>query len=468
MPAVLQRDRDPHSRLVGVSLCGIVLLAAALSGAAPVVVWLAVGLAGAVLLAALYALIRPPVLALFVLGFIAISQHAGERVPIVDLGYAASFFVYLGYCFAKVAFTQRPIGRPELADVAVAAFFGCLVVGLVVSVVLGGETVLALKEASGVAFFFAYLPARLMDYRDNRSVKHLIAALTLVTFVLAVMNFREYVVGYFDSEFLWQIAVNRVTTNEHWFMMLGPGYLVLYAMGKKRLISYVGAALYTVTALAVIIGQSRAVWVAFAIGTFVALFLLGRRERRRAVRLLAAVVSVALVILVVLYWELVKLVVVGLVYRFGTISGATQTDLSLINRFQEGASVLQAFLNSPLIGHGFGVEYAYYSLVYEVTHETSFVHNTVLAVAYHFGVFGLVVLAVIVSRIAQLSVRLARTHSSTMARAVGITVCCALVAELVSGLTEYSFGTSEKPFLIGILAGVVAGIATSDRPRRDA
>jgi O-antigen ligase len=255
-----------------------------------------------------------------------------------------------------------------------------------------------------------------------------------------------------------------VVENEHVLLMMGLVALVLVLFSTRTWSRAVALLTFLLFVSGVIIGQSRAVWISFVLGGLVILVLIDRRRRLQLVGYGLSSVVIALLVGLLVFPEFYVLIVAGLADRFYSLGSAVTSDLSLVNRFEEMGAAWKYIRLNPIVGYGFGVPIEYYSLVYELSYRTSFIHNGPIGVWYRHGLIGFGLIYFYYFASLMRGVRLSR-HGAGFYKVLGIAVAACFTAEALLGNSENPFATSDKTLFIGVLAGLVAaGVARMEPP----
>ena len=321
---------------------------------------------------------------------------------------------------------------------------------------------IAVSEWVAISMLAFYFPIKELCIRrpDLLPQKPILLSLGFVTLFIALRNFWFYQTHINNAEFLWQIATGRVVTNEHVLLMGGLVALTILLYSRKRLHATAIAGIFTLLSAAIVIGQSRALWVSYMLGIAVIFLCVDRQKKFRIVSIgvLGGVMFLAVGVLV--FDNFFSLIIAGLANRLLSLQTATVQDLSLINRFFEARAALEHIGMNPIVGYGFGVPFKYYSLVYEWTHETSFIHNGPVGIWYRHGLIGLGLLVTFYIGTIARAVRMLRMPAiARIDRMVAIFVMACLIAESLVGNTENPFATGDKTLFIGALAGLAAASA---------
>jgi hypothetical protein len=119
------------------------------------------------------------------------------------------------------------------------------------------------------------------------------------------------------------------------------------------------------------------------------------------------------------------------------------------------------------MGYGFGVPFRYYSLIYESTRETTFVHNGYVGLLYRHGLIGTGLLMFAYAGSALSGLRLYRAQvGSEWHRVLGLAAVAALSAEALVALSGNPFAVSDKTLIIACTCALAVGSA--DAVRREA
>ena len=394
-------------------------------------------------------------------GFVVSANYeAGFQVQ--EVFYGLLYFGYLTYWFlSRFFFYRDPVLKTPI-DWALFLFLVYVTLSLGLTPLLGGDMKIAVSEWVAISMLAFYFPIKELCIRrpDLLPQKPILLSLGFVTLFIALRNFWFYQTHINNAEFLWQIATGRVVTNEHVLLMGGLVALTILLYSRKRLHATAIAGIFTLLSAAIVIGQSRALWVSYMLGIAVIFLCVDRQKKFRIVSIgvLGGVMFLAVGVLV--FDNFFSLIIAGLANRLLSLQTATVNDLSLINRFFAARTALEHIGMNPIVGYGFGVPFKYYSLVYEWTHETSFIHSGPVGIWYRHGLIGLGLLVTFyIGTIARAARMLRMPAIARIDRIVAIFVMACLIAESLVGNTENPFATGDKTLFIGALAGLAAASA---------
>ncbi|MEM1094546.1 MAG: O-antigen ligase family protein [Bacteroidota bacterium] len=407
------------------------------------------------------------ILAFMLLAFGGIMNKS-EGISVFEVAFAGAFFIYMpGWILSQILlYRDRMVNT--LTDGALAFFLLYSLFSIGLGWMLGGKLSWIAGEWLALIMLFFYFPVKEQVAHRPQAMQVIFVVLGLLAAVAVARNIWEYQYELNAASYVWEVKQGRATVNEHWLMMAGIAALAWYLHARQRWLRWGLLVFFAAMVAGVIVGQSRAVWVSFLLGTFI-LFILVRPAQRRTMLLVGSMsVLAGLTVGYAVLGDFFFVVLVGLAERFVSLGTATTQDLSLVNRFIENMAVLDRIKDSPIIGHGFGVPIKYFSLVYEFTRVESFIHNAYLSVWYKHGLIGLVaVMGFYISTVVK-GWRLARTAKTAGARLGGMIVAACFIAEALSAITQNSFAGDDTCLLIGIGGGIVAGLSrraqATDKP----
>lgn len=397
------------------------------------------------------------------LGFTVVAGYEEGFQPEEAL-YGAAYLSYLAYWFLTRTLIYRDRYVFTKSDVALLLFLVYFSVFTGLTFVFRGDAVAMVSEWLSLSMLAFYFPIKELIARDPRAPRAILGTFGLLTLIIAIRNLFEYVYGIGTAEQWWQITSGRAVTNEQMIMMAAIGSFVLLQFAKTSVQRVILFALFGIFTAGVVISLSRAVWLSLALGLLVVFLLVDQRRRAGIIVLVVVSTAVLAGVSVVLFGDQLLLVAVGLVDRLVSLETAFTEDISLINRFIEMKAALSAFAVSPIIGYGFGVSFEYYSLVYEATRETTFVHNGYVGLLYRHGLVGT---CLILTAYVGSGVRGARlfltSHAAPVSRILGLIAVACLAAMALVASSNNPFTVSDKTLIIAAAAALAAGAAERER-----
>ncbi|NND70485.1 MAG: O-antigen ligase family protein [Rhodothermales bacterium] len=393
------------------------------------------------------------VLCAVLLAFAPVSGYeAGFQLS--EIVYGLGYLSYLSFWLLREVLKRRY--QTDLVDKTMFIFLVWVTVLFPLTFVFDGNPKSAISEWLSISMLAFFFPVRHLVRTDNRGLFYVTVCSLCVCVWIAARNFIEYQTGLSNAEYIWQIASSRVPTNEHVLMAGAICSVVLLMSSRQRRMQLL---LLPVTLLligGVIIGQSRAVWVSLALGFFIAFLVSAPAIRRRFFVYAGLAGSALFVVGLILLDDIGAIVRIGLSDRLGSLSSAVSSDISLINRFIETRAVWDKVIDNPIVGYGFGVPYRYYSIVYELSWSTSFVHNTFVGLLYKHGLIGFVLVATFTFTSISKCISLLK-QKSPGPQICAVVVISILVALFLASTTNNMLAKSDTTLALAILLGVACG-----------
>jgi O-antigen ligase len=441
---------------LGIGLACLLALTLAVTVVAPRFAPLVpLGLAGAL---ALGWLIRRPLLHLcFVMLSLVFVLDLTEGIRVSEVVVTLYYLSYLGGWFTYHLVLRQTRLLTDPVDYAVAAFIGIVTLSLGLTVIYGGSLFVALNEWRRILVVAFYFPLKWMCLHHPKGFRALLITFVVIALILVTRNLLRYYFAFQSAEALWQIMTNRARTNERFIMIGFLGSLIFLFHTNSWHIRAVFAATTIILFSGTIAGLSRALWVATAFGLFVALILMEGRQRLRVLLLLGGAAASLSLAAMVLFDDAFTFVLQGLVERFATLESAASDDISLINRFYEWRSAWDRIVEAPLFGHGLGVKYPHFNLIWKVTQMKTFVHSTYVALLYRHGLIGVACISFIVLVSFSRAVLLLRTPSG-LSYPVALTAVTVFPALAVAALTEDLLLAIEGAFTLAFIAALLTAL----------
>ncbi|PIE53392.1 hypothetical protein CSA37_01675 [Candidatus Fermentibacteria bacterium] len=265
------------------------------------------------------------------------------------------------------------------------------------------ETViLFLKSMAGYLFFFPCM----WLLRKQRNIKLLTAAFAAASLIAGLWVIAK---GFVGGEGVYVRATTglRVTSREINVTMLGL-FLVGIALWKKenKVPVLPGAAAVLIMGASLLLGQSRALWVAVATGFMISFIADFSRTGFRGGRL-APMVSRILLVAVFAAGSIAFVSAAGLLSaadvaaRSGTADGGFAGDVSLWARFLSWWEILRTLQSSPftmLLGTGYGYEIMYFRPDLLSVVSIPYVDGSFFQILLNSGLLGMVLLALLYAR----------------------------------------------------------------------
>lgn len=393
------------------------------------------------------------------LGGLANDYPAGKFV----FGAYLVLFVAAWYARALSAGERIVVSRTDVG-MAFLLVFG-VGGGAVLGLAFGNPVADIIGNVQALLPLFLYFPVKAACARETRGPIVVAGCVLVLGVAAAVQNAFTTRQALSSATEVWQIVDVRVAYGE---ITLCASVLLCLALlfatrgswpARGALIG-----LFGVLMGGLILTKSRGFWVATLLGIAVFALVLRPADRRRLVGVATAggVAFVGLAVLVAGRYAL--LIATGIAKRFMTLGTASTADVSLLNRFAESAGVWAQIKANPILGHGWGAQYAYYSLISEGTRTWAYVHNGFLGVWHKIGLWGLVLVlwvwaGAVVGGIAAARARqLSPTNRGLAGAAAAALVALGLVANSSPPLEN-----ADQAIVLLVLWALAQGIAQRSR-----
>ncbi|GAB5520440.1 MAG: hypothetical protein RhofKO_26910 [Rhodothermales bacterium] len=409
--------------------------------------------------AALWVFQRPLVnLGCVLLGFILVLEHE-EGFSVIEVGFGLYYLGYLLYWAITRFLLYRERQFFTVEDYALLIFFLCVAISIPFAVLYGASTTLIISELVSLAVLVFYFPVREACVRYRHGVWVVLVVFVLIGMYTGARNAYMLYKGLGNAEFIWQVAKGRIILNDYVLMATSVFTLAfaITAPTTRRLIFWLPAFLATFGGL--LVTQSRGYWLTFSVAALVLFIFVSTHEKRRMVILGVVGLLAAGVVGMVFLGDLFEILLAGLINRIFSIESAATSDLSVVNRWYETAAAWQMIKVNPILGYGPGVVYPFFDLAEMLSLPDSFVHNGYVHMWFKYGIVGMVMLVVFLVGTMVRGFRLSRrATASSMARRIGLAGGAIIVGTLPAIITNNPLFLSDSLVMIGIAAGLVAGM----------
>ena len=422
--------------------------------------------AGALLAVAAWAvLLRHPAAHLTALmaGFIVLF-NSEQGVQVSEVVFGAYYLTYLfAWVVRRVVFGDARLVRDGL-DLLLLAFLGIVTAQAVCAPLYGGDPVLAVNQWRCTLILAFYFPIRETVREDPSVLVPLIGAFLAAASYLAIRNLYLYYTGLQSAEALYQLVFNRSREGERVYAIALVGAVAFAVRPNARPLTRAAAFVIAVlTGGAIIGGMSRTIWVAILPALVIQFVAFNAREWR-AVGGFLALTAICMVVAVPLFvGDAFEAVATGLTLRAGSIASSASQDLSLINRFYEWKTAIEAALQSPVLGRGFGVPYSFYDILYQATDNRPFSHSTYVGVFYRHGLVGLGLFLSLYLGTAWRAAQLVREETG-LRRTLALTMLSAIALLSISVSTEGTLLISDGAYSLMYPLALVGGLWWSRDP----
>lgn len=321
---------------------------------------------------------------------LTVATFQQDQNVLIDAAYLALYLCVLGTWYGGRIVRGEPLVRSVLDAMALTLTVGGVVGGIGLGVLHGAPWRALPGEAIGFSAVALFLPVREL-VRTHRWGP-VIGCAVLVWFGVwvALRNLLAAYLTITSATQLWQIQDVRVADGDilvHFGAVMCVGVAAGIRSGRTQLLL---AACGVVCLAGVFLSKSRGYWVDLGLAVMLLMLISDAGYRARLIGGVVGVVSAMLAVAFTLVGPATTLMLSGAVRRLVSISDSFRSDVSLVNRFAETDAVMSRVASNPIVGHGFGTEYSYHSLVGEGWAQTTFIHNGFAGVWFKLGLWGLV------------------------------------------------------------------------------
>lgn len=374
--------------------------------------------------------------------------------------YGLYYLTYLAHWYGTRLLLRREPLVHSLVD-RTAAFF--IVFGLFGGALLGLLMDAKLSDWVGEVLAFNmvlfYFPIKDACVRYRRGPDLVFGALIWFGVFVAFRNVLGFREALQSAARLAEISGARAALNEVHLLVGVLSMLILLVMVYRWRTRVLLLFPFFFFVAALLMTKARGFWVDALFGILVLFFLLSTRERARLLIFSIGGLGFFALFVIVVFSDIGTLLISGVLERFSTLESAAVADISLVNRFNETASIWEKIKVNPIIGYGLGASHTYYDWVLRGTLSRPFVHNGYVAFWFKFGVWGLVLLALFwVGAVRKGIQAYHHTHAPLRYRAYALAAAVSLIAILPSTNTSSPFFIDDSLMSFVMLGALCTGL----------
>lgn len=295
--------------------------------------------------------------------------------------------------------------------------------------------------------------------------KSLLALIILLLVFVMARNAWYYQEIILQAYMPWQVSKARVAANEVLILFSSVLFSVALVYVKQLKYKMFAIVLLGVSIASLVLTQSRGYWLAYVISFIVIFILLNREKKIQMVVWFGTIAALVITTAALFFSSYFDLVTTALVERFQSIATSTQKDVSLLERFDESASVFNKIIVNPVIGYGLGVEYTKFYYFDRIHGATSYVHNGYLAVWYKFGLPGLFILLSICLITIRNAYRIFKNNPQTVHKILGLSIIAVIFGMFLVNNTSPQFLAFDSTLLLTIMAAYTATVSSKPEVR---
>ena len=343
-----------------------------------------VGAVGVVLL------FRHPALNLGVVlaGYVVLITTS-RGITVTEIVYGLYYLAYLVHWYGvRLVLYREQLVRSRVDWMAALLIVFGLFGGAALGLVMGARPGDWAGEVLAFLMILFYFPIKDACVRYRNGPDLVFAALIWFGVFVAIRNALGFREALESATRLIEISGARAALNEVHILMGVLSMLVFIVMVYQWRTRILLLFPFFFFVAALLMTKARGFWVDALFGVLVLFFLLSARERGRLLIFAFGGFALFTLIVTVAFSDLGALLVAGVMDRFSTLGDAAVADLSLVNRFNETASVWEKIRVNPILGYGLGASHTYYDWVDLATLTRPFVHNGFVALWFKFGLWG--------------------------------------------------------------------------------
>lgn len=388
----------------------------------------------------------------------AIFLQRTQEISAWELFYGLYFFGFLGYWFVDRILIRGKSFITEQADAWLFSFLVVCLLSFLVALLENAVMFLWVREFLAVSTLFLFFPAREI-LKTDRGLKIAMAALLILTAGLASYNIMMYGSTTLAQEYYGELIGRRQPASVHFFfaMVVLAASVWIHGLGNRN---YRALTIFTliISTVALIATFTRGFWVGTAISLLL-LFFLAEPRKKFAIAIGSTIMLCLGTGGLLIFWgDVGGAVLSSVVSRFLSVGEALK-DISFTNRIAESLAVVDAIINSPILGHGFGSSFRYHDFFKQSTYETWYSHNGYLFLLFKVGLIGVAAFIGFYGIIVTRGYRLARSVPAGDWRCPFVHGTWAiLVSMMVVTLTSNVFIEKEPLLLISLGAAFLANV----------
>ena len=428
----------------------------------------AIGLAVVAGAMVLWKVIQSPLLS--ILGFIFIDvliiffprARGVEGVPTaMDLGIGIVLALIVGYWLFRIRIIEwQPLSTSPL-QVSLMLFFAWSVL-----VTAGGIVVENNPPAAGLREILNFIPLLIIPVLYERYIvpgskdENWIFGSVLVSgIVLAIWNILYVRSNLAQVYYLYQMG------RGYFDVLLEPFLIVIllsYLMLEKRPLQSVAAiTMVLLELLALILSMTRTMYAATPFAVLLIWFLARRDERKRV---LSRVIWIGFLASVGVFLAVISSHLILMVAKatWSRIASAQLMghDASMLEKFSEWTAETHAITRSPILGHGFGAYFRFFSTIVHYHIYQNFSHNSYLYTIFKTGFVGAVLFFIPFFGSLYKSFRLARKGEVPTRSRILLLGCfgCLIIALFSAYVGPVLFDSKTDLMWIGLIWGYLLAV----------
>jgi len=403
-----------------------------------------------------------------VLAGYAVLITTSPGIQLSEAVYGIYYLPYLTHWYGVRLLRREPLVPSHVCGAAALLIVFGLCGGAVLGLAMGARPGNWVGEVLGFLMVLFYFPLKEACKRDQYGPDIVFLGMLWFGVFVALRNALAFREALGSAAGLIEISGARAALNEVHLLVGVLGTLIFLVMVSRWRTRFLLLGPFFFYLAALLMTKARGFWVDALFGIAVLFFLLSTRERARLVifsfgglLLFAAAVTLA-------FNEVGRLLVYGVLDRFSTLETAAVADVSLVNRFNETASVWEWIRLNPILGYGLGASFTFYDWIFNGTLTTSFIHNGFVALWFKLGLWGLLITVWLWVAAVWHGLKAYRSQAPLRYRAYALTSAVSLIAIIPSTNTSSPFFIDDSLMSFVMLTAICAGLYERLVPSRPA
>lgn len=403
--------------------------------------------------------------AIFLLFVISLG---GEGIGAEEVLLAIYSVLFLGIWFFERIIAQKTIIENS-ADLALAIFIGMVFIGAGIGLINQPVPNILAGELFNFCLLLFYFPFREYCRKHKKGSINILYMIIICGVYISISNIFSFTELISRSPDARGIAGGRVASSEILLYTATMSSMILLSLKNTTPRNLALGAALTLCLIATILTQFRSIYIGILIATLVVFFYASQLSRRKLFMIFFFGTIIAASGIYILLGDAAMLLAGGIMDRILSIGSASEQDISFINRFFEYEKAVELIIQSPIIGHGLGVNFTFYDAIFRFSWSKAFVHNVPLHLLYKLGLIGFLSLSYVLLRHtidSWVSIRRS-AHPHNSGRLFASLKIATILGLLVIGLFSTLFNSDTTLIYAALLATHPPRAATLKEPLSD-
>lgn len=370
-----------------------------------------------------------------------------ETIDPGEIAFGGYLFIVLVSWFIDKKLIRGDRLLTDTMDYSLAIFIGISLLSFVPALIFGNGLLKWFRELVPFLGYLLYYPMK-DALKNSRQSRILSLCFMLLAIFVGMSNMIQYWLKIGEASYIWQLLAARQTHNEPFFLASFTVAAAFLWHGNSLRTRLTSLAVILFSGFALAISFSRGYWVAALFAMISLIFLADLRRTLRIAFYVPLLMLLSVVVLSPYVGDLWEVFVQVISDRAGSISELSK-DPSLINRLNEGKTVLSLCLANPIIGYGLGAEYFFHNIIYGFTIRTWYSHNAYLFLLFKLGIFGLLSFCFFyVGAIRKSYMSFKESRGDSYQKSMSLGIVCTLISMIPLSITSPQFIQNDSILVI--------------------